>query len=69
MSNKFIPVEGNENLVRDRNSGAILNINNNELNKVNAIKMVKRKEKERLTNLENDVGEIKQLLNKLIEKS
>jgi hypothetical protein len=69
MSNKFLPVEGHENLVRDTNSGAILNINNDELNKVNAIKMVKRKEKERLTNLENDVGEIKQMLNKLIEKS
>ena len=69
MEKRFIPVEGHDGLVRDRISGAVISINNEEREKRNAIKELKRKEKERLSRLENEMSEIKDLLHKLIEKS
>lgn len=69
MEKRFIPVEGHDGLVRDRNSGAIISINNDEIEKRRTLKELKRKEKERLSKLENEMSEIKDLLYKLIEKS
>jgi len=67
MSN-YIKVEGHPNLVRDRNSGVILNINKSELN-ANRIRKEKQKEKDNeIEQLKNDVSEIKSMLNKLVEK-
>lgn len=69
MEKRFIPVEGHDGLVRDKVSGAIISINNEEREKRNAIKELKKKEKERLSKLENEMSEIKDLLHRLIEKS
>ena len=69
MGIKYIPVEGHDNLVRDVRSGAIININTDEKQKRRSLKQLKAKEKERFQRLENEVSEIKDLLNKLIEKS
>lgn len=69
MSTRFIPVEGHDDLVRDRNSGAIISINSDELEKRKALRAAKHKEKARLNKLENELSEIKSLLTKLIEKS
>jgi predicted transcriptional regulator len=69
MEKRFIPVEGHDGLVRDKVSGAIISINNEEREKRNTIKELKKKEKERLSKLENEMSEIKDLLHKLIEKS
>jgi predicted transcriptional regulator len=69
MDKRFIPVEGHDGLVRDKVSGAIISINNEEREKRNTIKELKKKEKERLSKLENEMSEIKDLLHKLIEKS
>jgi len=64
----YIKVEGHPNLVRDRKSGVILNINRNELN-ANRIRKEKQREKDNeIEQLKNDVSEIKSMLNKLIEK-
>jgi hypothetical protein len=64
----YIKVEGHPNLVRDRKSGVILNINRNELN-ANRIRKEKQREKDKeIEQLKNDVSEIKSMLNKLIEK-
>jgi len=67
MSN-YIKVEGHPNLVRDKNSGVILNINKSELN-ANRIRKEKQREKDNeIEQLKNDVSEIKSMLNKLVEK-
>jgi hypothetical protein len=64
----YIKVEGHPNLVRDRKSGVILNINRNELN-TNRIRKEKQREKDKeIEQLKNDVSEIKSMLNKLVEK-
>ena len=66
--NNYIKVEGHPNLVRDKNSGVILNINKSELN-ANRIRKEKQREKDnKIEQLKNDVSEIKSMLNKLVEK-
>lgn len=64
----YIKVEGHPNLVRDKNSGVILNINKTEL-EANRIRKQKQREKDNeIEQLKNDVSEIKSMLNKLVEK-
>ena len=68
-SKKYIQVEGNSGLVRDRETGAILNANVTEIQKA---RLKKNKEKQReleIQELKKDVSEIKVLLTKLIEKN
>jgi len=70
MSEK-IRVEGHPNLCRDKYSRALLNTNVNEV----IVAKNKRKERERLSNLEETVGSLKQditdlkdLINNLIRE-
>lgn len=64
---KFQNVKGHHGLVRDKGSGAILNINNDEIRAARRRKNVWLKEQERVTNLEKDMNEIKTLLHKILE--
>jgi hypothetical protein len=61
----MIKVEGQPDLVRDPNSGAIINTNKSN---VAIIKEARKKSEERLQTLENDVSEIKDMLKKLLNK-
>lgn len=72
---KFLQVKGFSGLVRDKGSGAILNVNENEIAQAIESKQNRRKKAENLKNLENDVNtlksdvnEIKGLLLKMIEE-
>lgn len=74
--NKYQKVEGHTNLVRDRQTGAILNTNRAEIEKARKIKEAKRLETERMssltedvTTLKNEMSEIKQLLTRLVENN
>ena len=67
MSN-WIPVEGNSNLARCPNSGAIININKDEIRKAKAIKVARQNKDKEFQELRQDVDELKVLLNKLVEK-
>lgn len=66
--NNYIPVKGNSSLARDPKTGAIVNINTQEINDAQARKATRNKEKQELQQLKTEVAEIKQLLTKLIEK-
>ena len=70
-----IPVEGHPGLVRDRKSGAILNINKSETQKARERKAKQDAQaveyeqlKSDVSQLKNDIGDIKDLLTKLVEK-
>jgi hypothetical protein len=64
----YIMVENASGLARDPNSGVVVNINKDEIRKAREAKK-KRKSKDReFEELKNEVGEIKELLNKLVEK-
>lgn len=64
----LIPVAGEPGLVRDPNTGAILNINRDQQEVARQrLKRHKMKEQE-LQDLKNEVGEIKSLLMQLLEE-
>lgn len=64
----YIMVENASGLARDPHSGVVVNINKDEIRKAREAKK-KRKSKDReFEELKNEVGEIKELLNKLVEK-
>ena len=72
MSN-FIPVEGNADLVRDRNTNQIINTNDSEYQQYIARRKQKKLEKEKslsveedLANLKSEMSEIKSLLKELV---
>ena len=64
----YLKVEGNSNLVRDTSTGAILNINKDEISSARKRKLERKQKEQEIVDLKNEVGEIKNMLNKLIEK-
>jgi len=64
----YLKVEGNHNLVRDTSTGAILNINKDEISAARKRKLERKQKEKELEELKNEVGEIKNMLNQIIEK-
>tara|TARA_R110000744_G_scaffold101847_1_gene196168 strand:+ start:156 stop:383 length:228 start_codon:yes stop_codon:yes gene_type:complete len=62
-------IEGNANLVRDTNNGAILNINRNEFAKAKLARAQRHKKEQEFVELQDEVSEIKSMLKQLLEKS
>lgn len=72
MSQKFLRVQDHPDLVREKNSKAILNNNESELNKYKQIRDEKLKFKTLLVRqeaIESDILEIKSLLKQILERS
>lgn len=63
-----IKVEGHTGLVKDTKTGAILNINSTEVEQARERKRLRRQKDKEFEDLKNEVGEIKDLLHKLIER-
>lgn len=75
MENRFIKVEGHEGLVKDAQSGIVLNINRNETVKARERKKLRRQReseyqvmKQDVNDLKKDMNEIKDLLGKIAER-
>lgn len=68
-SKKYIQVEGNSGLVRDRETGAILNANTTEIQKARLKKNKEKQREQEIQELKKDVSDIKVLLTKLIERN
>jgi len=71
----FVPIEGEANLVKDRRSGAVLNINKREAQLARERKVARQLAKEeqqelqhRVSNLEHSLLNLHAKLDKLIEK-
>ncbi len=69
MKKSLIPVEGENYLFRDRETNAIINTNTSGYDSYVSRKKFQDNEKERLDNLESEIGEIKSLLKALAERS
>jgi len=65
---RYIMVDGSSSLARDPRTGAIVNINKDEINKARDAKQRRKNKDREFDELKNEVGEIKELLNKLVEK-
>ena len=61
-------VEGHPGLIRDLESNAVINNDKSAYQDYVQLREQKLREKERLDKLENEVGEIKSLLQKLVDK-
>ena len=64
----YVPVEGNIGLARDKKTGAIVNINKDEMQKAVAVSERRKHKNEELKQLKNEIGELKALVKQLIEK-
>ena len=64
----FTKVEGHRDLVRDNRSGAIININMEEINAAKKRKLLRKSKEKEFEDLKNEVGDIKNMLTKIIEK-
>ena len=62
-------VNGNSDLVRDKNSGAILNINRSEFEKAKLARIKRFTREKEFVELKDEVSEIKLMLKQLLEKS
>ena len=67
-SERFVPVDGHPGFVRDKRSGAIVNINKKEMQAAKEKKLKRRQQKEDFDNLKQEVSEIKQMLLLIAEK-
>lgn len=72
---RYSKVEGNKNLVRDEQTRAILNTNKTEYDNYITLRNIKKSEVERMqqlesdvSNMKNDLNEIKDLLRSLANK-
>jgi len=62
----MIPVEGEKNLYRDENSGAIVNCDTFGYSQYLKMKSEKQKQREEIEKIKNDISEIKDLLKEII---
>jgi len=65
---EFKKVEGHSDLIRDLETNAVINTNKTAYQDYLKMREKKLNEKQRLDKLENEVGEIKSLLQKLVDK-
>ena len=63
----YTKIKDNEDLVKDNNSGAILNINNDALRAYRQARTNNMRMHEKVNQMENDISEIKSLLNELVK--
>ena len=64
----LIPIRDEKGLFKDSNSGAIVNTNKSEYQAYITNRDSLEAEKERLDHLENEIGDIKQMLQTLLNK-
>lgn len=62
----MIPVEGEKNLFRDENSGAIVNCDTFAYSQYIRMKNEKKKQREEIDKIKEDISEIKNLLREFI---
>ena len=65
---KLLKVKDHNGLARDMRTGAILNINKDEIDAAKKRKLERRKKEQEFENLKNEVSDIKSMLTKIIEK-
>tara|TARA_Y100000052_G_C2930229_1_gene73886 strand:+ start:369 stop:578 length:210 start_codon:yes stop_codon:yes gene_type:complete len=64
----YIKVEGRPNLVRDTESGAILNTNRTAVENYYKIREKHRNKDKQIAQMQSDINELKQLVKQLVEK-
>ena len=66
--NEYVKVKDNDDLVRDKENSAILNVDADALSKYKMRRDQERKRNEEIDTLKKDVSEIKSLLLQMLDK-
>jgi len=66
---KYVPVENSNHLVRDKYTNAIINIDNSGLEKAKARKKARIEKDQKINKLENEINELKSLVQALAESN
>lgn len=66
---KYAKVEGHSSLIRDLQTNAIINTDHISSKQYDSVKKKRQEEKTRLEKLENDINDIKTLLQQLLNDS
>lgn len=66
--NRYIRIKDEPNFVRDKVTGALVNINQREIKQHRQLLEQKRKERQEIDQLKNDVADIKAMLQQLLQK-
>jgi hypothetical protein len=69
MANDFIPVEGHNNLFRDKETGAIVNTDTSGYAQYQKMKQKRLNERRELDTIKSDIEEIKSLLRQIANGS
>jgi len=64
----YVKVEGHKGYIRDKSSGAILNTNKEEIEAAKKRKAERLSKDRELSDLKDEVGDIKKMLTKIVEK-
>lgn len=62
---RYHKIEGNNNLIKDCNTGAVINTNMEQYKNYLSQKKIKEEEKEKIQNLQIDISNIKNDLNEI----
>jgi len=75
MNSRYIKIEGSTHMVKDRNTGAVINTSRSDIERARAVKRKRLEEEQEINNLKDDVShmkkdmaDIKTLLKQLVEK-
>lgn len=65
---KLVRIEGSKDLVKDEETGAVLNSNETEIEAAKIRKEQRVEKENELETLKNDVGELKDMMKQILEK-
>jgi malate/lactate dehydrogenase len=71
MNDDYVKVEGNSNLIKDKSTGVILNIDKNGLEAAKRRKQLmkeQQEERETVLELKSELSELKKLIGELLEQ-
>lgn len=64
---KYFPVDGHPDLMKDPTTGMIININKDKVNSIKETRRRKAEERQEIDQLKSDINAIKAMLEKLLE--
>lgn len=64
----YIKVEGHPGLIKDKDTGVVLNTNEQEVEAARARKKAWKEKQRELDELKNDVSELKDMMKQILEK-
>ena len=64
----YVPVEDKPGLVKNKDTGVILNINKAEVEQARERKRLRKQKDQELEDIKNDIRDLKEMVLKLIEK-